>query len=82
MQMTETVFTAYFFDELCIGDIRAESIDKFVQIADRLKSAGAVCLILGCTEICMLLNQNNTSLPLFDTTEIHCQAAFERALSN
>ncbi len=73
------IIHSVIFDELCKGTIKPESQEKFVQITDSLKSKGADCLILGCTEVCMLLNQNNTSLPLFDTTEIHCRAAFNRA---
>jgi aspartate racemase len=47
----------------------------YVKIADRLVSRGADCLILGCTEIGMLLDADNVAVPVFDTTQIHCEAA-------
>jgi aspartate racemase len=68
------------FQELC-KDIRsAESGATFIAIANRLADAGADSLILGCTEVGMLLNQGNVAKPLFDTTLIHCAAALEWAV--
>ena len=59
-----------------------ESKAAYVDIADRLVAAGADCLILGCTEVGMLLNAQYVSVPVFDTTHIHCAAALDRALTD
>lgn len=68
------------YQELC-KDIRsAGSAATYVAIANRLADAGADCLILGCTEVGMLLNQNNVAKPVFDATLIHCAAALEWAM--
>ncbi|ABV93935.1 aspartate/glutamate racemase family protein [Dinoroseobacter shibae DFL 12 = DSM 16493] len=69
------------YDELC-KDIRTErSETAFVQIAGRLADGGADCLILGCTEVGMLLHQGNVAVPVFDTTRIHCATALDRAMA-
>lgn len=70
------------FDELCKGKIRAESKQRYIQIVEALIAAGAQGIILGCTEICMLIGDVKFSVPLFDTTTIHSQAAVDFALSN
>ncbi|NDK34634.1 aspartate/glutamate racemase family protein [Rhodovulum sulfidophilum] len=69
------------YDELCIGVLREESRQSYVEIAGRLAKRGADCVILGCTEVGLLLNAANAPLPVFDTTEIHCAAALEMALA-
>ncbi len=69
------------YDELCRGIATRESETTFVAIADRLVQSGADSLILGCTEVGMLLNESNVSVPVFDTTPIHCAAALEAALT-
>lgn len=69
------------YDELCKGIITTESQQKYIEISRRILEAEADCIILGCTEIGMLLNSENTPLPTFDTTKIHCLAALEHALS-
>jgi aspartate racemase len=66
---------AIIYDELCKGITREESRNTYVGIANRLKKAGADCLILGCTEVGMLLNEGNVPMPVFDTTLIHAAAA-------
>ena len=63
------------YDELCRGVTTRESEARFVDIAARLVERGANGMILGCTEVGMLLNQGNVSVPVFDTTLIHCEAA-------
>ena len=68
------------YEELCKDVTTAESEAAYVAIANRLAKAGADCLILGCTEVGMLLNQGNVQVPVFDTTLIHCSAALDRAL--
>ena len=67
------------YDELCRGVTTRESEARFVDIAARLVERGADGMILGCTEVGMLLNQGNVSVPVFDTTLIHCEAALDFA---
>lgn len=69
------------YEELCKDITTQKSETAYVEIAARLVEQGADCLILGCTEVGMLLNQGNVSVPVFDTTLIHCSTALERALS-
>lgn len=69
------------YEELCRHDIQADSQAAFVKITQRLKTMGADCVILGCTEVGLLLNPDNSALPVFDTTLIHCEAALDAALT-
>ena len=69
------------YEELCRDSVLATSEAMYIGIAQRLVERGADCLILGCTEVGMLLNQNNVSVPVFDTTLIHCEAAVAFGLS-
>jgi len=69
------------YAELCRDITTASSRVSFEAIAQRLADSGADCLILGCTEIGMLLSQSNVTLPVFDTTLIHCEAALDLALA-
>lgn len=69
------------YEELCKGVVEEGSREVYVAIAERLvREQGADCLILGCTEVGMLLNQGNVSVPVFDTTIIHCEEALKMAL--
>ena len=68
------------FHELCLGKIREESRRQFQRIIDSLKEKGADGVILGCTEIGLLIHQSDSSLPVFDTTLIHAKRAAEMAL--
>lgn len=68
------------YDELCKGVIREESRTAYEGIASRLAAAGADSLILGCTEVGLLLSPQNTPLPVFDTTLIHCDRAVDLAI--
>lgn len=68
------------FEELCKDITTAESAAACTAISTRLAASGADCLVLACTEIGMLLNQDNVSLQVFDTTLIHCAAALDYAL--
>ena len=70
------------FHELCMGEIKADSRQKFQEIIDRLKAQGAEGIILGCTEIGLLIHQSDSPLPVFDTTLIHARRAVELALEN
>ena len=68
------------FEELCRGVISPHSKAYFLRVLEDLKAAGAEGAILGCTEIGLLVGQEDTDLPLFDTTLLHAQAAAERSL--
>ena len=59
------------YEELCLGIICKESREQYLQIIEKLKERGAQGVILGCTEIGLLIKQEDTSLPVFDTTQIH-----------
>lgn len=65
------------FHELCHGVIHPESKHYFQQIINELAELGAEAVIFGCTEISLLLGQNDCPLPVFDTTVIHAQAAVD-----
>jgi len=69
------------YEELVLGKIEAVSRQEYLRIITELASRGAQGVILGCTEIGLLINQQDTPLPLFDTTMIHAQAAVAFALS-
>lgn len=69
------------YQELCLGSIRAQSKDEYLSIIEQLAGQGAQGVILGCTEIGMLVSQEDTIVRLFDTTAIHAQAAVSFALA-
>jgi len=69
------------YEELVRGRILDESRKRFVEIIARLSQSGAEGVILGCTEIPLLVSEKDSSLPLFDTTTIHAQKALEYAIS-
>ncbi len=68
------------YEELCVGNIREESRRQFSGIIADLKEQGAEAVILGCTEIGLLVRQEDSALPIFDTTEIHAARAAELAM--
>lgn len=68
------------YDELVCGQIKALSKAAYLEIIDRLIEHGAQGIILGCTEIGLLISQADSRVPLFDTTRIHAVAAVEYAL--
>lgn len=68
------------FSELCRGEITTSSKKEYLNIIDKLVEEGAEGIILGCTEIPLLINQHDTEVPLFDTTKIHAQKVAELAL--
>jgi len=72
---------AILYDELCLGKISDASKQAFRTIIAKLESAGAQGIILGCTEIPMLVKQEEYEIPLFDTTDLHARAAVDFALS-
>jgi aspartate racemase len=68
------------FQELCLGDIMPDSKATYLRIIQELAERGAQAVILGCTEIGMLVSQSDTRVPLLDTTAIHAQKAVSKAL--
>lgn len=68
------------YRELCLGKIENGSRTEYLRIIDQLASQGAEGVILGCTEIGMLVSQNDTKVALFDTTAIHAAKAVEYAI--
>ena len=75
-----TVTHDIIFNELCAGIVKDESRGKLMAIIERAKAEGADSVILGCTEICLILDPNALILPGFDTTAIHAQTAVDFAL--
>ena len=69
------------YEELCLGITKESSKAEFLRVIDKLSRDGAEAVILGCTEIGMLVQQNDTSARLYDTTEIHAARAVSVALS-
>ena len=69
------------YQELCLGKIENSSKQQYLSIIKELHQNGAQAVILGCTEIALLVNQHDTDVLLFDTTAIHAQAAIELATS-
>ena len=68
------------YDELCLGKVRKTSKQKYLEIIARLEKQGAEAVILGCTEITLLVKPNDTHLQIFDTTRIHAETAVTLAL--
>lgn len=76
------VVNRVIFEELCLGILRNESRAAFVEIIRQLQSQGAEAVILGCTEIGLLIGEKDSPLPVFDTTLLHAAKAAEFALSD
>ena len=68
------------FDELCHGRVTAETTHLFLRAIDGLKSRGAECVILGCTEIPLVVTAQNSPLPPMDSTRLLARSAVERCL--
>ena len=69
------IINKVIYDELCLGIINSNSKKKFLEIVDKLRSKGAEGIILGCTEIGLLIKNEDTDVPLFDTAVIHAEEA-------
>lgn len=65
------------YQELCLGQIKPSSKDQYIEIINKLVDSGAEAVILGCTEIPLLVQQEDVNIPLFDTTSIHAETAVE-----
>jgi len=70
------------YNELCLGKIKVESKNEYLAIIHNLVNHGAEAIILGCTEISMLIKQEDTDIKLYDTTTIHAKKAVEYAINN
>lgn len=68
------------YNELCLGKIKDASRNEYLRIIDTLTAQGAEAVILGCTEIALLVKPEDTQVTLFDTTKIHALKAVEKAL--
>lgn len=68
------------YDELVLGDIKPESKKQYINIIEKMAASGVEGIILGCTEIGLLVKQEDSPVPLFDTTRIHAQAAVDFAV--
>ena len=69
------------YSELCLGNILDSSRKEYIKIVNNLYANGAQAVILGCTEIALLVQQQHTSVPLYDTTAIHAEEAVKLAVS-
>jgi aspartate racemase len=68
------------YDELVLGKIEQRSREQYLRIMEQLVRDGAEGIVLGCTEIGLLIHQEDSRVPLFDTTRIHAEAAVDYAL--
>ena len=69
------------YEELCLGVVRPESREAYRQVMASLVAQGAQAIILGCTEISLLVGEQDSTVPLFDTTALHAHAAAMQALA-
>ena len=69
------------YEELCLGAVREASRQAYQEVIDRLERAGAEGVILGCTEIELLIRPQDSPIPVFATTRLHVEAAIEQALA-
>lgn len=80
-ETARNVIHKVIYEELCLGKVLQKSRDRFKKIMDSLVTRGAEGIILGCTEIGLLVKKEDVSVPLFDTTLIHAIKAVEYALA-
>jgi aspartate racemase len=69
------------YDELCVGVVREESKAAYLDVVEQLRQQGADGVILGCTEVGLLLGPGDVDLPMFDTTRLHVEKALDLALA-
>ncbi|MCP2033862.1 aspartate racemase [Planomicrobium sp. HSC-17F08] len=81
-EQKRTEINRIIFEELCMGTVSETSRTFFLDAIQSLVAEGAEGIILGCTEIGLLVQEGHTDIPLFDTTRIHVKAAVDYALSN
>ena len=75
-----TLLHEIIYDELCFNVLKDESRKLFSQIVENVKLLGADSVILGCTEVGLLINIEKSSLPVFDTVDLHCEAIIQNIL--
>ena len=80
-QNDRRIIDSVIYHELCLGIIKQSSKEKYKEVINRLISDGADGVILGCTEIPLLVSQGDVEMPVFDTTTIHAKSAVEFALT-
>jgi len=80
-QNDRRIIDSVIYNELCLGIIKQSSKEKYKEVINRLISDGADGVILGCTEIPLLVSQGDVEMPVFDTTTIHAKSAVEFALT-
>lgn len=81
-QADREIVNRIIYEELCLGIIQGSSRLHYLEIIHRLQQQGAEAVILGCTEISLLVQQSDTPIALFDTTAIHAQQAVRLALAS
>jgi len=80
-EVDRTNLNGIIYEELCLGIVREESRRIYVTAIERLAGRGAQAVILGCTEIGMLIDDSTSPLPVYDTTELHAKALVSAALA-
>ena len=81
-EQTRERLNAAIFDELCLGVFKESTTDVFLRAIDDLKARGAECVILGCTEIPLIVTPENSALPTLDSTRLLAKYAVREALSD
>lgn len=79
-EIDRTNLNGIIYDELCRGIVREQSRKCYISAIEIMASRGAEAVILGCTEIDMLIDDTSSPLPVYDTTELHAKALVEKAL--
>nr|WP_295889249.1 aspartate/glutamate racemase family protein [uncultured Devosia sp.] len=79
-EVDRTNLNGIIYEELCLGIVREESRRVYVSAIEQLKARGAEAVILGCTEITMLIDDSSSPLPVYDTTDLHARALVAAAL--
>ena len=80
-EVDRTNLNGIIYEELCRGIVREESRRAYVSAIEKLAARGAEAVILGCTEITMLIDDSVSPLPVYDTTDLHARALVSAALS-
>ncbi|MDN4501334.1 aspartate/glutamate racemase family protein [Alteromonadaceae bacterium BrNp21-10] len=78
----QTLVHDIIYQELCLGQVKDTSRQTYLDVMQDLKANGAQAIILGCTEIAMLISPEDTDMPLYDTTQLHGEMAVRLALAN
>lgn len=81
-EQDQAIVHQVIYSELCLGKIEEKSRSEYLRIIDKLHQQGAEAVILGCTEIALLVEQQHTNVPLYDTTDIHAAEAVRLSLNH